>query len=45
MARRLEAVNASPTWIAMVRVTVALDDADKPRIFGKLLPPRLQLIH
>ncbi|MGV2290496.1 Hsp70 family protein [Trinickia sp. YCB016] len=44
VARRLEAINASPAWVTMVRETVALDDADTGRVFGESLPAGLKLI-
>jgi molecular chaperone DnaK (HSP70) len=42
--RRLEAANAPPAWIAMVREVVSLDDADTGRVFGEALPAGLKLI-
>jgi molecular chaperone DnaK (HSP70) len=44
VARRLEGMHASPAWIAMVRETVALDNADTGRVFGESLPAGLTLI-
>jgi molecular chaperone DnaK (HSP70) len=42
--RRLETLGAAPTWIRMVRETVALDEADSGRVFGESLPAGLKLI-
>jgi molecular chaperone DnaK (HSP70) len=42
--KRLEAVHAPVSWIAMVRETVELDEADEGRVFGESLPPGLKLI-
>ncbi|MDR6382839.1 Hsp70 family protein [Paraburkholderia caribensis] len=42
--RRLETLGAAPTWIQMVRETVALDEADTGRVFGESLPAGLKLI-
>ncbi|MBP0592590.1 hsp70 family protein [Paraburkholderia sp. LEh10] len=42
--RRLEALNAAPAWVRMVRETVALDEADTGRVFGESLPAGLKLI-
>ncbi len=44
VVRRLEAANAPRTWIAMVRETVELDEADEGRVFGESLPAGLKLI-
>jgi len=44
VARRLEAINAPPSWSTMVREIVALDEAGKGRAFGESLPPGLQLL-
>ncbi|TCK39260.1 Hsp70 protein [Paraburkholderia sp. BL8N3] len=44
VVRRLEAANASRTWIDMVRETVELDQADEGRVFGESLPAGLKLI-
>ena len=41
---RLEAANAPPGWIAMVREVVELDAADEGRVFGEALPAGLKLI-
>ncbi|QGZ38907.1 Hsp70 protein [Pseudoduganella flava] len=42
--RRLAAANAPPTWSAMVRDVVELDQASEQRMFGDALPPGLKLI-
>lgn len=42
--RRLEAAHAPQSWIAMVRETIELDEADEGRIFGESLPAGLELI-
>jgi molecular chaperone DnaK (HSP70) len=44
VVRRLEAANAPPTWIDMVREVVTLDSADTGRVFGESLPAGLKLI-
>ena len=44
VARRLEAVGAPPSWSAMVREIVVLEEAEKWRAFGESLPPGLQLL-
>ena len=44
VVRRLEAVNAPPTWINMVGEVVTLDNADTGRVFGESLPAGLKLI-
>ncbi|MGO4331737.1 Hsp70 family protein [Cupriavidus sp. 2TAF22] len=44
VVRRLEAANAPQSWIAMVRETVELDEADEGRVFGESLPAGLKLI-
>ena len=41
---RLEKMNARPTWIAMVREAIALDDAQRSEAFGEALPPGLRLV-
>lgn len=41
---RLQAAKAPPTWAAMVREVLALDEADQRRSFGEALPPGLQLL-
>jgi hypothetical protein len=42
--RRLQAINAPPGWIAMVREVVQLDEANQNRMLGEALPPGLKLI-
>jgi len=42
--RRLGAINATPTWIAIVREVVQLDQANERRMLGESLPPGLKLI-
>ncbi len=44
VVRRLKAAHAPPSWIAMVREVVALDDEARGRMFGESLPPGLKLI-
>ncbi|MDN7180586.1 hsp70 family protein [Caballeronia sp. SEWSISQ10-4 2] len=44
VARRLEAANAPPAWMEMVREVVALDNADTGLVFGESLPAGLKLI-
>ncbi|NMG16479.1 Hsp70 family protein [Aromatoleum bremense] len=44
VARRLAAINAPPSWTAMVREVVVLEEAEKWRAFGESLPPGLQLL-
>jgi hypothetical protein len=44
VVRRLEAANAPPAWIDMVREVVTLDNADTGRVFGESLPAGLKLI-
>ena len=41
---RLEAYHAAPSWVAMVREAVALDEAAERHVFGEALPPGLKLI-
>ncbi|MEO8599207.1 MAG: molecular chaperone DnaK, partial [bacterium] len=41
---RLEASNAAPSWVAMVRQIVQLEQADERRMLGESLPPGLKLI-
>ena len=41
---RLMAAKAPPSWTAMVREVVALDEADQRRSFGEGLPPGLSLL-
>jgi len=42
--RRLTAIDAAPTWIAMVREIVQLDEVTTQRVLGESLPPGLKLI-
>jgi molecular chaperone DnaK (HSP70) len=42
--RRLTGVGAPPTWSAMVRDVVELDQAMEQRMFGDALPPGLKLL-
>jgi molecular chaperone DnaK (HSP70) len=42
--RRLQAIDAPPDWIAMVREVVQLDEANQKRMLGEALPPGLKLI-
>ncbi|WP_213765203.1 Hsp70 family protein [Caballeronia sp. dw_19] len=44
VVRRLEAANAPPAWVNMVREVVMLDNADTGRVFGESLPVGLKLI-
>ncbi len=44
VVRRLEAANAPPAWVDMVREVVTLDNADTGRVFGESLPAGLKLI-
>jgi hypothetical protein len=41
---RLQAINAPPIWVAMVREHVALDEAVERRLLGESLPPGLKLM-
>ncbi|MDB5726992.1 MAG: molecular chaperone DnaK, partial [Noviherbaspirillum sp.] len=41
---RLAAIGATPTWMAMVREQVRLDEASERRVLGDSLPPGLKLI-
>jgi hypothetical protein len=41
---RLEAANAPPSWAAMVREIVQLDQASEQRMLGEALPPGLKLL-
>ena len=43
VVQRLTAIKAPPSWIAMVREVVTLDEADQRRSFGEGLPPGLSL--
>ncbi len=42
--RRLEAAGAPPSWPAMVREVVQLDQASEQRMLGEALPPGLKLL-
>jgi molecular chaperone DnaK (HSP70) len=44
VVRRLEAANAPPAWVGMVREVVTLDNTDTGRVFGESLPAGLKLI-
>jgi len=44
VATQLEAAEASPTWVAMVREVTHLEEADERRVFGESLPPGLRLL-
>ncbi len=44
VAARLEAIDASPSWVAMVREVTTLEEADERRLFGESLPPGLVLV-
>ncbi|WEF33570.1 Hsp70 family protein [Pseudoduganella chitinolytica] len=44
IVRRLTGAGAPPTWAAMVRDVVELDQASEQRMFGEALPPGLKLI-
>ncbi len=44
IAEQLEAANAAPGWVAMVREVTVLDEADQRRVFGEALPPGLVLV-
>lgn len=44
VVQRLETAHAPQSWIAMVRETVELDEADEGRVFGESLPAGLKLI-
>jgi len=41
---RLQAINAPPIWVAMVRERVELDEAVERRLLGESLPPGLKLM-
>ncbi|WP_296948631.1 Hsp70 family protein [uncultured Massilia sp.] len=43
--QRLQAAGAPPSWSAMVREVVELDQASATRMFGDALPPGLKLLH
>ena len=42
--RRLAAIGAPPSWTAMVREVVELDQASETRMLGEALPPGLKLL-
>ena len=44
VASRLEAHDASQSWVRMVREVTKLEAADERRIFGESLPPGLSLV-
>lgn len=44
IAAQLEAAQAAPGWVAMVREVTVLDEADQRRVFGEALPPGLVLV-
>ncbi|WP_342118047.1 Hsp70 family protein [Pseudoduganella sp. OTU4001] len=44
VVRRLEAAGAPPSWPAMVRDVVQLDQASEQRMLGEALPPGLKLL-
>ena len=44
VVRRLEAAGAPPSWPAMVREVVQLDQASEQRMLGEALPPGLKLL-
>lgn len=44
IAEQLEAAQAAPGWVAMVREVTVLDEADQRRVFGEALPPGLVLV-
>ncbi|MDQ2780433.1 MAG: hsp70 family protein [Pseudomonadota bacterium] len=44
VADQLEAARAAPSWAAMVREVMVLDEADTRRVFGESLPPGLRLV-
>ncbi|MGJ7582616.1 Hsp70 family protein [Variovorax sp. RHLX14] len=44
IAEQLEAADAAPSWVAMVREVTVLDEADQRRVFGEALPPGLVLL-
>ncbi len=43
-AQQLEAAQAAPSWVAMVRDVTALNEADQRRVLGETLPPGLVLL-
>lgn len=44
VAGRLSAIDASPSWVAMVREVTELEEADEQRMFGESLPAGLVLV-
>jgi len=44
LLRRLQAAGAPPSWSAMVREVVELDQESRTRMFGDALPPGLKLL-
>jgi len=44
VVRRLESAGAPPSWPAMVRAVVQLDQASEQRMLGEALPPGLKLL-
>ncbi|HEY0588571.1 MAG TPA: Hsp70 family protein [Pseudoduganella sp.] len=44
VVRRLQAAGAPPSWSAMVREVVQLDQASEQRMLGEALPPGLKLL-
>jgi molecular chaperone DnaK (HSP70) len=44
IAQRLQALNAPPIWLDMVRQCVQLDEATERRVLGESLPPGLKLM-
>ena len=44
VVRRLELAGAPPSWPAMVRAVVQLDQASEQRMLGEALPPGLKLL-
>ncbi|WP_374584733.1 Hsp70 family protein [Pseudoduganella sp.] len=44
VVRRLESAGAPPSWPAMVRDVVQLDQASEQRLLGEALPPGLKLL-
>ena len=45
IVRRLQAAGAPPSWPAMVREVVQLDQASEQRMLGEALPPGLKLLN
>ena len=44
IADHLQAAQAAPSWVAMVREVRVLEEADQRRVFGEALPPGLVLL-